>query len=76
MQSEGNVTLTIHGLAADNGLVRADVFLEKFRALLNSLKVADKAMSPMSPLMLKSAKRASLVENLRSLRGLDKVRVR
>jgi Aminotransferase class I and II len=27
-------------------------------------------------LMLKSAKRASLVENLRSLRGLDKVRVR
>jgi len=30
----------------------------------------------MSRLMLKSAKRASLVENLRSLRGLDKVRVR
>ena len=45
MQSEGNVTLTIHGLAADNGLVRADVFLEKFRALLNSLKVADKYLN-------------------------------
>jgi len=30
----------------------------------------------MSRLMLKSAKRASLVENLRSLRGLDKMRVR
>ena len=30
----------------------------------------------MSRLMLKSARRASLVENLRSLRGLDKMRVR
>jgi hypothetical protein len=34
------------------------------------------AHQAMSRLMLKSAKRASLVENLRSLRGLDKVRVR
>jgi hypothetical protein len=39
----------------------------------NNLGVAWRAMSR---LMLKSAKRASLVENLRSLRGLDKVRVR
>jgi hypothetical protein len=30
----------------------------------------------MSRLMLKSAKRASLIENLRSLRGLGKMRVR
>ena len=29
----------------------------------------------MSRLMLKSAKRASLIENLRSLRGLGKMRV-
>jgi hypothetical protein len=42
MQSEGNVTLTIHGLAADNGLVRADVFLEKFRALLGEISRAFK----------------------------------
>ena len=33
-------------------------------------------MSAMSRLMLKSAKRASLIENLRSLRGLGKMRVR
>ena len=32
--------------------------------------------SAMSRLMLKSAKRASLIENLRSLRGLGKMRVR
>jgi len=33
-------------------------------------------LSAMSRLMLKSAKRASLIENLRSLRGLGKMRVR
>jgi len=33
-------------------------------------------MAAMSRLMLKSAKRASLIENLRSLRGLGKMRVR
>ena len=37
---------------------------------------SDRAALAMSRLMLKSAKRAPLVENLRSLRGLDKVRVR
>jgi multidrug efflux pump subunit AcrA (membrane-fusion protein) len=41
---------------------------------VGSLVTAD--VAAMSRLMLKSAKRASLVENLRSLRGLDKVRVR
>jgi hypothetical protein len=41
-----------------------------------SINVALQASGAMSRLMLKSAKRASLVENLRSLRGLDKVRVR
>ena len=34
------------------------------------------APAAMSRLMLKSAKRASLIENLRSLRGLGKMRVR
>ena len=36
----------------------------------------DQARKAMSRLMLKSAKRASLIENLRSLRGLGKMRVR
>jgi plasmid rolling circle replication initiator protein Rep len=35
-----------------------------------------KRRTAMSRLMLKSAKRASLIENLRSLRGLGKMRVR
>jgi hypothetical protein len=43
--SDDNVTLTIHGLAADNGRVRADVFLEKFRALVNILKIADLSLN-------------------------------
>jgi hypothetical protein len=33
-------------------------------------------LTAMSRLMLKSAKRALLIENLRSLRGLGKMRVR
>ena len=41
MVQEGNVTLTIHGLAEDNWHVRAEVFLEKFGALLKSLKIAE-----------------------------------
>jgi len=45
MSEVGNVGLTIHGLAADNGKVRADVFLEKFKTLLNSLKVADQFLN-------------------------------
>ena len=40
------------------------------------LKAGPLTARAMSRLMLKGAKRASLVENLRSLRGLDKVRVR
>jgi hypothetical protein len=45
MQGEGSVILTIHGLDVDNGLVRADVFLKKFRALLNSIEIADKHLN-------------------------------
>lgn len=41
MTDDENITLTIHGLAQDNGLVRADVFLKKFKALLKALRVAD-----------------------------------
>jgi hypothetical protein len=43
MEPDGELTLIIHGLAVDNGKVRAEVFLQKFRALLDTLKVADKA---------------------------------
>ena len=43
----------------------------------SSVQVLAYAFMPaMSRLMLKSAKRASLIENLRSLRGLGKMRVR
>lgn len=45
MEQEDSITLTLHGLAVDNGLVRADVFLEKFRALLNSIKIADATLN-------------------------------
>lgn len=42
MTAQNEITLTLHGLDVDNGLVRAEIFLEKLRALLSSLKVADK----------------------------------
>ena len=42
MAGDAEITLTIHGLEVDNGNVRADVFLTKFRALLGFLKRADK----------------------------------
>ena len=45
MELEGTVTLTVHGLQADNDFVRAEVFLEKFRALLKSLKISDSAVN-------------------------------
>jgi len=45
MEQEDSITLTLHGLAVDNGLVRADVFLEKFRALLTSLRIADATLN-------------------------------
>jgi hypothetical protein len=41
MANSNEVSITIHGLPVDNGNVRADVFLEKFRALVASLKMAD-----------------------------------
>jgi len=45
MSTDGEITLTIHGLDADNGKVRADAFIEKFRALLRSLKLADRQVN-------------------------------
>ena len=55
------------------------IVLEKFGGL-DSLVYKDipepEPKAAMSRLMLKSAKRASLIENLRSLRGLGKMRVR
>ncbi|MDO8431400.1 MAG: hypothetical protein Q7S58_03220 [Candidatus Binatus sp.] len=40
--NDRDMTLTLHGLDVDNGKVRADVFAVKFRALLSSLRAADK----------------------------------
>lgn len=45
MAADGEVTITVHGLDVDNGIVRADVFIEKFRALLGCLKNADKVVN-------------------------------
>src|SRR5712692_2871717 len=39
------VTLTIHDLPVDNGNVRADAFLSEFRALIESLKLADRQLN-------------------------------
>lgn len=39
---DDKITLKIHGLQVDNDLVRADVFVEKLRALLDSLKRVDR----------------------------------
>jgi hypothetical protein len=36
------VSMTVHGLAADNGNVRAEVFIEKLKAILSAIKVADR----------------------------------
>lgn len=45
MGINGEVTLTVHGLDVDNRNVRADVFIAKFKALLNCLKIADKEVN-------------------------------
>lgn len=42
MASDGQTTLTIHGLDEDNKLVRADVLAQKLQALISALKSADK----------------------------------
>ena len=47
-----------------------------WRELVELYRLTQPARKAMSRLMLKSAKRASLIENLRSLRGLGKMRVR
>lgn len=39
---DDKITLKIHGLKVDNDLVRADVFVEKLRALVDSLKRVDR----------------------------------
>lgn len=43
--AHGEVTLTIHGLSMDNGNVRAEVFVEKLRALLSAFRSADKFLN-------------------------------
>lgn len=45
MAIDSEVTLTVHGLAVDNGNVRAEVFLEKLRAILGALKIADRFLN-------------------------------
>lgn len=42
MTANSEITLTVHGLDVDNGNVRADVFLDKLRALLTALRAADR----------------------------------
>ena len=45
MERDDSITLTLHGLAVDDGMVRADVFLQKLRALLDSLEIADRILN-------------------------------
>jgi hypothetical protein len=45
-QDRSGVAITIHGLDVDNRAVRADVFLQKCRALLTSLRACDRAENP------------------------------
>jgi len=42
MPREDEITLDLHGLDADNRIVRASVFAQKFRQLLAALGIADK----------------------------------
>lgn len=41
MTEDRTISLTIHGLGVDNGDVRADVFVDKLKALIDSVRVAD-----------------------------------
>jgi hypothetical protein len=45
MTDSNEVSITIHGLDVDNGNVRAEVFLEKFRTLIASLRLADSLLN-------------------------------
>jgi hypothetical protein len=65
--------LSIQIAAAARGFI-PDARLVEEAAHWTGKEFAEK--KTMSRLMLKSAKRASLIENLRSLRGLGKMRVR
>lgn len=41
MEENREVSITIHGLDVDNGAVRVEIFLEKFKALVTGLRTAD-----------------------------------
>ena len=42
MLRNDETTLTVHGLDADEGIVRAEVFVQKLRELIDALKTADR----------------------------------
>jgi hypothetical protein len=58
------------------GWAFGEIFVLKAPGATITAAAAEAGSGAMSRLMLKSAKRASLIENLRSLRGLGKMRVR
>ncbi len=78
-------TLNAHGVAIGEAAKRFGVHRNTITKMLSFSvppgcrrreRPTSKKLGAMSRLMLKSAKRASLIENLRSLRGLGKMRVR
>jgi hypothetical protein len=83
-QNLGNVKSVDSGLSlrSDNLESGGELYTEDdFRQLVVAVEVTPTFLGglgelAMSRLMLKSAKRASLIENLRSLCGLGKMRVR
>lgn len=76
MKREDGITLTLHGVAGDNGLVRADVFVEKFQALVNSLKIADAALNGRKShdLMITDLKISSAMASVREKVSVKKKR--
>ena len=62
--------------SANVGMLMAHPIYTSIRSLNELCIFMQNHALAMSRLMLKSAKRASLIENLRSLRGLGKMRVR
>ena len=45
MQRDDETTLTVHGLDLDAGIVRAEVFVQKLRELIDALKTADRLVN-------------------------------
>lgn len=45
MAQDNEVTLTIHGLAVDNGNVLGEVFVTKLKALIDALRLADRHLN-------------------------------